>query len=95
MTKTDRWFSSPTQVYWCCKALIEGRSISHKTEIREVRGWRLAAICERLRKQYHWPILTEYRGPENTAYYRLAPGTDLTKLRYPASARALADEVAR
>ena len=83
MTKPDRWFSSPTQVYWCCKALIERRSISHKTEIREVRGWRLAAICERLRKQYGWPIVTEYRGPENTAYYRLAPETDLAIAALP------------
>ncbi|WP_306132236.1 hypothetical protein [Roseivivax marinus] len=95
MTTQDRWFSSPTQVFWAAKALIEGRTISHKTEIREVRGWRLAAICERLRKQYGWPILTEYRGPQNTAYYHLAPGTDLTKLRFPAFARSLAGEVAR
>ena len=42
MTKQDRWFSSPTQVFWCCKALIEGRVVSTKTEIREVNGWRLA-----------------------------------------------------
>ncbi len=95
MIEQDRWFSGQTQVYWCCKALTERRSISHKTEIREVRGWRLAAICERLRKQYGWPILTEYRGPENTAYYRLAPGTDPAKLRFPASARSLVDGVVR
>ena len=90
MTKQDRWFSSPTQVFWCCKALIEGRVVSTKTEIREVNGWRLAAIVEKLRKQYHWPIVAEYRGPENTAYYRLVPETDLAKLRFPPSAMALA-----
>lgn len=89
MSKHDRWYSNPTQVYWTCKALIEGRSISHKTEIREVRGWRLAAICERLRREFGWPILTEYRGSENTAYYRLAPGTDVGTLRYPPSAGSL------
>lgn len=93
MSSQDRWYSNPTQVFWACKALTEGRTISHKTEIREARGWRLAAICERLRRVYGWPILTEYRGPENTAYYRLAPGTDLGALRFPPSARALAEEV--
>jgi hypothetical protein len=72
MTKSERWFSSPTQVFWCCKALIEGRSISHRTEIREVRGWRLAAIAHRLKHHYGWPIVVEFKGPENTAYYQLA-----------------------
>lgn len=91
MLKQDRWYSSPTQVFWCCKALPEGRTISHKTEIREVKGWRLAAICERLRKRYGWPILTDYRGPENVAYCRLHPGTDPAKLRFLLSAKALAD----
>ena len=38
MTKQDRWFSGETQVYWTCKALIDGRVISHRTEIREIRG---------------------------------------------------------
>lgn len=94
MTKQDRWFSSPTQVFWACKALIEGRTISHKTEIREAKGWRLAAIVENLRRKYDWPIIAEYRGPENTAYYRLAQGTDPATLTYPASAKALADGVA-
>lgn len=93
MTKFDRWYSNKTQVYWTCKALIEGRSISHKTEIREVNGWRLAAICERLRREFGWPIVTEYRGPDNVAYYRLAPGTDPKRLRFPPSARALAEEL--
>ena len=91
MTKSDRWYSSPTQVFWTCKALMEGRTLTTKTEIREVKGWRLAAITERLRKQYSWPIETEYRGPENIAHYRLAPGTDVTRLRFPPSAKMLAD----
>ena len=91
MPKQDKWYSTPTQVFWCCKALIEGRTISHKTEIREVRGWRLAAICERLRKQYGWPIVAEYRGRESVAFYRLKPGTDTAILDFPPSARTLAE----
>lgn len=92
MTKEERWYSTPTQVFWACKALLDGREISHRTEIREVKGWRLAAICERLKKRYGWPILTDYRGPENVAYYKLLPGTDPARLRYPPSAKALAEK---
>ena len=91
MTLQDRWFSSPTQVFWACKALIEGRAISHKTEIREVNGWRLGAIIHLLRTKYHWPIEVEYRGRECVAYYRLRPETDATRLAYPPSAQALAN----
>ena len=91
MTKQDRWYSSPTQVFWTCKALIDGREISHKTEIREVKGWRLAAITERLRKEFGWPIDTVYRGADAIAYYRLRPGTDPAKLHYPPSAAHLLD----
>ena len=72
---------------------MEGRVVSTKTEIREVNGWRLAAIVEKLRKQYHWPIEVEYRGKENTAYYRLSPSADLAKLKFPPSAVALASAV--
>ena len=88
--KHDRMYSNPTQVYWCCKALLDGRIISHRTEIREVNGWRLGAIIHRLKKKYHWPIVAEYRGPENVAYYSLPPGTDRTRLQFPPSAKALA-----
>ncbi|MCJ1900959.1 hypothetical protein MR829_11300 [Paracoccus versutus] len=91
MAQSDRWYSSPTQVFWTCKALIEGRTINHKTEIREVRGWRLGAIIHRLKDQYGWPILTELRGPQNVAHYWLAPGTDPARLKYPLSAQSLAD----
>jgi hypothetical protein len=90
MTKQERWFSGETQVYWCCKALTEGRTISHKTEIREVRGWRLGAIIHLLRSRYHWPIEAEYRGAENVAYYSLRPGSDVSRLTFPPSAMALA-----
>lgn len=93
MASSDRWYSSPTQVYWTCQALIEGRTITTKSGIREVKGWRLAAITERLRKRYRWPILTEYRGPENVAHYRLAPGTDPARLAFPPSAKSLADRL--
>jgi hypothetical protein len=94
MSNQDRFYSRPSQVYWCCKALIEGRTISHKTEIREVRGWRLGAIIHRLKTAYAWPILVEYRGPENVAYYRLSSDCDRSKLRFPPSARALAEVAA-
>lgn len=90
MSKHDRWFSSPTQVYWTCKALISGRVITHRTEIREVKGWRLGAIIHTLRKKYKWPIEVEYRGAEYVAHYRLAPGTAIEALNYPPSAATLA-----
>ena len=93
MTKQDRWYSSPTQVFWCCKALAERRTISTKSEIREIKGWRLAAIVERLKREYSWPIRTELRGKENVAHYFLAPGTDPATLNYPPSAQSLADGV--
>lgn len=89
---SDRLYSSPTAVFWTCKAFLDGRTISHKTEIREAKGWRLGAIVHVLRKQYGWPILVDYRGPENIAHYRLAPGTDRTRLKFPRSAKALAEE---
>lgn len=91
MSKQERWFSNPTQIYWACKALAEGRTLTHKTEIREVNGWRLAAITEKLRNKYGWPILAEYRGPDAIAHYRLAPGTDTASLRYPPSAQPLVE----
>ncbi len=95
MQKSERWYSSPTQIYWACKALIEGRTLTHKTEIREAKGWRLAAITEKLRKRYGWPIVTEYCGPENVAHYRLEPGADISRLRFPPSAAPLAKGGAR
>lgn len=93
MTQYERWYSNPTQVFWTCDALTRGRTISHKTEIREVKGWRLGAIIHRLKVAYGWPILVELRGPENVAHYWLAPGTDLARLRFPPSAQALADRL--
>ena len=94
MTKHERWYSGETSVYWACKALIDGRTISHKTEIREVKGWRLGAIIHVLRSKYRWPIDAEYRGPENVAYYRLRAGTDVERLEYPPSAAGLAGRAA-
>lgn len=95
MANSDRWFSGQTQVFWTCKALLDGRTISHKTEIREVRGWRLGAIVHRLKHEFGWPIHAEYRGPDNIAHYRLSPGTDLARLRFPPSAKQLLDEIGR
>ena len=85
----DQFYSKPTQVYWCCKALLDGRTISHRTEIREVRGWRLGAIIHRLKADYAWPIQTTYSTPDNVAFYSLKEGTDRATLRFPASASAL------
>ena len=93
MTQHEHWHSSQTQVAWSCAALLSGRKISHRAEIREVRGWRLGAIIHRLRRHYGWPIVTEYRGPENVAFYHLDPACDHTKLRFPRSAKHLKPEV--
>ncbi|MFD0860415.1 hypothetical protein [Roseovarius aquimarinus] len=87
--KHDNFYSSDSQVFWTCKALLDGRTISHKTEIREVRGWRLGAIIHRLRHEFGWPIQTEYRGPQNVAHYSLKAGIDRAALQFPRSARAL------
>jgi hypothetical protein len=56
-------------------------------EIGEVKGWRLGAIIHNLRRNYHWPIETEYKGPERIAHYRLARGTDWRVLDFPRSAK--------
>jgi len=89
---SNKWFSGESQIFWTCKALLSGRSISHKTEIREVRGWRLGAIVHRLKSEYAWPIQTEYRGADNVAYYSLRPGFERASLRFPRSAQELAEE---
>lgn len=91
MTSSNRWYSNTTQVFWTCEALMRGRIISTKSEIRAVKGWRLAAIVHRLKDDYGWPILTDYRGAENVAHYRLKPGTDISRLRFPPSAMDQAD----
>lgn len=85
----NHFHSSNTQIYWAVKAFLDGRTLSHKTEIREVNGWRLAAIVCELRRKYGWPILAEYRGPENIAHYRLNPSCNPAGLTFPRSARAL------
>lgn len=88
------WHSNESQRYWCCKALIDGRTLTHRTEIREVNGWRLAAIVHVLRRDYDWPIPSEARGKDNVEHYWLAKGTDKSKLRFPPSAMSLKDEAA-
>ncbi len=88
MSNARDWYSNKTQVHWTCEALLAGREISHQTEIREVRGWRLGATIHRLRRDYDWPILTEYRGA-SVAFYRLDENCDETKLRFPPSAKLL------
>jgi hypothetical protein len=85
----DQFYSGQTQVFWTCKALMDGRTISHLTEIREVRGWRLGAIIHRLKADYAWPIQTRYRSPDNVAFYSRKSDADHAKLRFPKSAMAL------
>lgn len=89
MQNHDGFYSSATQVEWACRALLSGRTIGHGDEIAEAQGWRLSAIVWRLKHRYAWPITTEYVGPENHACYKLTPGSDRTKLRFPRSARHL------
>jgi hypothetical protein len=86
---SDHWHSNRTQVFWTCKALAQGRTINHMDEIGEVKGWRLGAIIHNLRRKYHWPIETEYKGPERIAHYRLPKRVDWRALEFPASAKAV------
>ncbi len=87
--KQKCFYSGKSQIAWTCKALMDGRTISHKTEIREMRGWRLGAIIHRLIHDFQWPIETEYRGPLQVAYYSLSPDADLAALKLPKSAKVL------
>lgn len=83
------FYSGKSQVFWTCKALLDGRTINQESEISEVSGWRLPAIIHRLKHHHGWPIVADYRGPQNVAHYALATDTDKTKLRLPRSATAL------
>lgn len=91
MSRHHGFYSAPSQVAWTCRALLSGRSIGHDDEIAEANGWRLAAIIHRLKHRYDWPILTEYTGKENLAQYKLQPGCDRARLRFPRSARSLSE----
>ena len=82
-------YSNPTSVYWTCKALLDGRTISQLTQIQNVKGWRLPAVIHRLKTEYDWPICTEYTSPGHIALYRLSLDADLTELNFPKSAKAL------
>lgn len=86
------WYSNQSQVFWTCKALLEGRSINHMDEIGEAKGWRLGAIIHRLRRHYDWPIDTDYRGPERIAHYSLRSDADRARLKWPRSARRLSPD---
>lgn len=88
---SKHWHSKPTQVFWTCKALTDGRTITHMDEIGEARGWRLGSIIHNLRCNYGWPIQTEYKGPERVALYRLEPGCVWQALRFPPSAMGVRD----
>ena len=86
---SNRWHSNRTQVYWTCDVLTKGRTITHMDEIGEVHGWRLGAIIHTLRRKYHRPIETEYKGPERIAHYRLSKRADWRGLAFPRSALAV------
>jgi hypothetical protein len=90
--KTDLWYSNPTQVYWACKNLVDGRTILTKTGFREVKGWRLGDIVHSLLKKSGWPILAVSQGPQNVAHNNLAPRTDRASLRFPPSAKRLSEQ---
>jgi len=84
----NHFYSQETQVSWACKALLEGRTISHKSQASEAGGWRLGAIVHHLRNKYSWPIETAI-GPGRIALYRLADDCDPAALKYPPSAKCL------
>ncbi len=88
---SNRFYSSPSQIFWVCNALLQGRSINHLDEIKAVKGWRLAAIIFRLKSEFGWPIEGAYRGEENIKHYWLRPGTKRQSLKFPPSARTLVD----
>jgi len=89
MAQADSFNSKETSVYWACKALLSGRTITHQDEMREIGAWRLGAIIYRLKREFKWPINVEYRGPEKVAHYSLERDADKNALRFPRSARAL------
>lgn len=89
----NHWHSNRTQIYWTCKALVQGRTINHMDEIGEAQGWRLGAIIHNLRRKHHWPIQTDYRGPERIAHYRLPGRCDWRALDFPRSAKGLRQEL--
>lgn len=91
MTNNQRWYSNPTQIYWVCSNLIAGRTLTHKTEIREADGWRLAAVIHKLKREYEWPIQDRYSGKDNLKHYWLDPKADPMALDLPPSAKALKD----
>jgi len=86
---TDNMYSGATQIAWACKALLEGRTITHATEFMECKGWRLSGIVYVLIHKHGWPIITELRGKGNIGHYFLETGLDIGKLELPRSAKRL------
>ncbi|MGR3551595.1 hypothetical protein [Pseudooceanicola sp.] len=89
----DPWYSNPTQIAWTCRALATGRTLTHRDEIAERRGWRLGAIIHTLKTRYGWPIEVERPGRARVAFYRLAEGCDVLALHYPRSAASVRAEL--
>lgn len=89
MAQSDNFYSKQTSICWACKALKDGRVITHQDEMAEIGAWRLGAIIHRLKREFDWPVQVDYRGPEQIAHYSLPPDTDKAKLRLPRSAKAL------
>ncbi len=62
--------------------------MNHK-RLRMGTPHRFRKCRSRSKLKYDWPILAEYRGPENIAHYKLNPSCNPAGLKYPRSARAL------
>ena len=82
MSKQERWYSSPTQRFWACKALIEGREISHETEISEVMytsqacySRKKAIVGAETVAQYKKGTKVNIVAATDTGYYKLADGS--------------------
>ena len=86
-------YSSKTKIYWTCRALLLGRTITHKDEIGEVFGWRLGAIIHTLRTEYQWPIKSQKNSSDGIAYYSLPDACNPDELKFPRSALALQTEL--
>ena len=92
MAQSDNFYSKPTSVFWACKALTDGRTITQQDEMAEIGAWRLGAVIHRFKTEYHWPILVEYRGPEKVAHYWLNKDLGTATLRFPPSKKSLVSE---
>ncbi|HDY96308.1 hypothetical protein LCGC14_0153770 [marine sediment metagenome] len=87
--KSYKLYSHDKQVHWSCKTLVDQCETSHSPEIKEVSGWRLGAIIQRLKPDYGWPIKTRYHSSWNVAIASPPVETDRTDQCFPPSEPAL------